>query len=68
MDEQLLRPTRLEYDLGGNDHGQPVKLVRYNGKWTLHREAANQRDDAAMIDLTDTQLKMLGGIVERRDG
>ena len=55
-----LQPSRVEYDLGANRHGQPVKLVRDAGQWVLLRHQANQRDDSARIELTDQQIDMIG--------
>lgn len=48
-------PSRIEYDLGNNMHGQPVKLFRENRRWILIRDQANQRDDSARMEITDEQ-------------
>ncbi|MCZ4340168.1 hypothetical protein O4H52_01020 [Sphingomonadaceae bacterium G21617-S1] len=57
-----LTPSRIEYDLGTNMHGQPVRLVRQGRRWVLVRQPANQRDDSATIDLSDEQLAMLASL------
>jgi len=62
MEDVLSIPTRVEYDLGGNMHGQPVKLVRDSGRWVLLRGAANQRDDEARVEITDLQLAAIARI------
>lgn len=62
----MTAPTRLEWDLGGNQHGQPVKLVRDGGRWVLLRDQANQRDDSARIELTDAQLAAIADIAKDR--
>jgi len=66
MPGAMTAPTRLEWDLGGNQHGQPVKLVRDGGRWVLLRDQANQRDDSARIELTDAQLAAIGDIAKDR--
>jgi len=66
MASALTAPTRLEWDLGGNQHGQHVKLVRDGGRWVLLRVQANQRDDSARIELTDAQLAAIGDIAKDR--
>lgn len=64
--ETISKPSRLEWDLGGNQHGQPVKLVLDSGRWVLLRTAANQLDDDARIELTDAQLGAIGRIAKDR--
>jgi len=55
-------PSRIEYDLGKNMHGQPVKLFRENRQWIMIRLEANQRDDTARIELSDEQAYVLAQI------
>lgn len=57
-----LTPTRIEYDLGPNQHGQQVKLFRESRRWILIRDQANQRDDTARVEMTDEQARQLAGI------
>jgi len=59
-----MKPTRVEYDLGPNEHGQPVKLVRDGKQWTLSRHPANQMDDGYGMHLTIEQLAALGEIAK----
>lgn len=61
-------PSRVEYDLGGNAFGQPVKLIQHrsSGKdcFRLERGPADQRDDSSFVDgLTAAQLAMLAELV-----
>ncbi len=62
------KPSRLEFNLGNNPHGQPVKVVRdliTNGtyRWSIHRGQANQRDDSAVVgELTTDMLIQIGQI------
>ena len=58
----VMTPSRIEYDLGANMHGQPVKLVREARSWVLTREPASQLDDRARIELSDEQLAMLASL------
>lgn len=49
-----MTPSRVEYDLGSNVHGQPVRLVREQttGRgpaWTIYRDEADQRDDRSWV-------------------
>ena len=59
-----MRPAKIEYDLGTNMHGQPVKLVDEAGRWILSRDAANQRDDSARIELSVEQMKMIADMAD----
>lgn len=66
-----MKPSRIEYDLGKNRHGQPLRLVQCqsNGgeEWILYRDAANQRDDAAFISgLTLENLRDIAEIANAR--
>jgi hypothetical protein len=60
----ISQPSRIEWDLGGNQHGQPVKLVLDSGRWVLLRDQANQRDDVARIELTDVQFVAIANIAK----
>lgn len=49
-----MSPVRIEFDLGQNIHGQPLRLVKERttgGRmaWTLYRDEANQRDDRSSV-------------------
>lgn len=47
------QPTSIVYTLGSTIHGQPLRLIRsvQHGQvaWSLRQDAANQRDDDAVI-------------------
>ncbi|QYM80254.1 hypothetical protein K0B96_06475 [Horticoccus luteus] len=66
-----MTPSRIEYDLGSNVHGQPVRLVRAEttGRgpaWTIYRDAADQRDDSSEVGgLTSEQIKRMGDAVKQ---
>jgi hypothetical protein len=48
-----MTPDKMEFKVGETVHGQPLRLVfeRELGRevWSLHMDAANQRDDPAVI-------------------
>lgn len=57
-------PNTITFDIGETVHKQPLRLVytRIPGShtWTLHKHAANQRDDECVITglSTDTLRRM----------
>lgn len=65
-----MTPSRIEFDLGVNAHGQPVRLVRgasssHKTVWTIFRDEADQRDDRSEVGgLTDAQLIAMAKAVE----
>lgn len=44
-----MKPSRVEYTVGETVHGQPVRLVRENGSWSIYKDPLNQRDQADVI-------------------
>lgn len=54
--------SKIIYDIGRTKLGQPVRLeVHDDGSFSLIRDAANQRDDAAFIHgLTRMQIEKIG--------
>ena len=66
-----MKPTRIEYDLGDNVHGQPVRLVceATTGRgmaWTICRDQADQRDDSAFVSgLTRDQILNMAEAVKQ---
>lgn len=49
-----MKPTRIEFAIGQTRFQQQLRLVRERGSdgyvgWTLYKDAANQRDDAVII-------------------
>lgn len=62
-----MKPTKVEFSLGKTAHNQPVRLVWEYGSWTLHRDAANQRDESeAVRGLTDENLLAMSEAVKAR--
>jgi hypothetical protein len=57
---------RVEYDLGRNRHGQPVRLVWEDGRgYTIHRDEANQRDDCQRVDgLEADQIRLMAECIK----
>lgn len=57
-----MNPVRIEFDLGNNAYGQPVRLIRSRGTggervWIIQRDQANQRDDCSEVGgLTSQQI------------
>lgn len=56
-----MTPDRVEYFIGRTRHGQPIRLVREKAsdgvkQWTIHKDAANQRDDSAVISGLDAEI------------
>jgi len=57
-----MSPNKVEYSIGSNIHGQPIRLIYEKGSsgqfsWTIHRDQANQRDDSKWIGgLTDKNI------------
>ena len=66
-----MTPVRIEYDIGANVHGQRVRLVLASttggGRaWTIHRDAANQRDDCGWVGgLTREQILRMAEAVKQ---
>ena len=48
-----MKPTRIEFTLTPTIYGQPMRLVRETTQgrtvWSIYRDAADQRDDSAII-------------------
>ncbi len=63
MPDARRTPTQMEWSIGHNRHNQPVRLVLEGGHWGLIREAANQRDESARIELNDYQVREIAAIV-----
>lgn len=62
-------PTAVEWSIGDNVHGQPIRLRRIwagnRMEWQIHQDAADQRDDATWIGgLTPAQIKAMAEAVE----
>jgi hypothetical protein len=53
------KPSRIEFDLGPNPHGQRIRLLVEGDRLTLLRDPANQLDDSARIELTADQCREL---------
>lgn len=55
-----MSPDRVEFNIGQTRFGQPLRLVFEKGSdgqrgWTLHRDAADQRDDSTFISGLDRE-------------
>jgi len=65
-----MTPNKIEYSLGTNIYGQPVRLIRYTDTagvttWMICRDEADQRDDRAEIGgLTPEQILKMAGAVQ----
>lgn len=66
-----MTPSRITFDIGSNVYGQPVTLTRSKTsaggyEWTIHRGAADQRDDESSVSgLTRQQLLDMASAVEK---
>lgn len=66
-----MQPSRIEYDIGSNVHGQPIRLVREQttGRgpaWTIFRDEADQRDDRTWVGgLTRDQILRMAEAVKQ---
>ncbi len=60
-----MQPSKIEFDLGRDQYGRPVHLMRTRGtngaiNWTIRRQAINQRDDTRQIEeLPDEIIRRL---------
>lgn len=55
-----MKPTTAIYELGDNQHGQPISIVFRGDSVTIKQEAANQRDSSASIILSRSQFETIG--------
>lgn len=55
-------PRKVTYDLGRDERGRRLDLIIEGEKWTLYREAANQRDDAVWLEITPLQAAAIAEV------
>jgi len=56
-----MKPDRIEFVIGQTRFGQTIRLVWERGSdnvfsWTIHQDAASQRDDSAVIRNIPTEV------------
>lgn len=56
-------PRKALYDLGRDQHGRRLDLIVEGETFTLHREAANQRDHSVWIELTREQIRAMAEVL-----
>jgi hypothetical protein len=69
-----MKPVEVKYIIGMNAYNQPIRMTLHVNTvnqmvWQIRREAANQRDDVAIIDgLTDDNILAMADAVQAEKG
>lgn len=63
-----MTPTATIYELGDNQHKQPIRVTVTSNAVNIHRAQADQRDDSADISITLQQFRAIAEIAKVING